>query len=195
MAGFSHQNRAAECVRMISVALLRGINVGGKNKVEMDRLRATFESAGFDQVSTYINTGNVIFAHEPGSPRAIEERLEAAIADEFGLDLKVLLRDRDTMIATEHALPDSWVNDSAMKSDVMFLWDSIDQPDVLQELTIREGIDDVIYVPGAILWRVDRELLTKSGMTKIVATKLYQAMTVRNVNTLRKLVELMNNHP
>lgn len=176
---------------MISVALLRGINVGGKNKVEMDRLRATVESAGFDQVRTYINTGNVIFAHEPGDPRAIEEKLEAAIADEFGLDLKVLLRDRDTMIATEEALPDTWVNDSTMKSDVMFLWDSVNRPDVVEQLTIREGIDDVTYVPGAILWRVDRELLTKSGMNKIVGTKLYRSMTVRNVNTVRKLVALM----
>lgn len=180
---------------MISVALLRGINVGGKNRVEMDRLRATIQSAGFDQVRAYINTGNVIFAHEPGHPQAIEEKLEGAIAEEFGLDLKVLLRDRDTMVATEQALPSSWVNDSAMKSDVMFLWDAVDRPDVVEHLTIRAGIDDVIYVPGAILWRVDREMLTKSGMTKIVGTKLYGSMTVRNVNTVRKLVQLMDTPP
>lgn len=176
---------------MISVALLRGINVGGNNKVEMGRLRTTIESAGFDQVSTYINTGNVIFAHESGSARAIETRLEEAIAEEFGLDLKVLVRDQDMMLATEQALPSSWINDSTMKSDVMFLWNDIDRPDVVGQLPIREGIDEVVYVPGAILWRVDRELLTKSGMTKIVGSKLYRSMTVRNVNTVRKLVQLM----
>ena len=175
---------------MISVALLRGINVGGKNKVEMARLRSTFESIGLRRVSTYINTGNVIF--DPGEESSdLPRRIEAAISQEFGLDLRVLVRDFESIRAVEESLPGDWTNDSEMKCDVLFLWDDVDAHDVLDKLPTNDAIDDVRYVPGAILWRVDRAHLTRSGMTKIVGTALYTSMTIRNCNTVRKLVDLM----
>ena len=61
----------------------------------------------------------------------------------------------------------------------------------LELLPIRENVDEVIYVPGAVLWRVDRAHYSRSGMNKIVGTRLYKAMTIRNCNTVRKLVDLM----
>lgn len=173
----------------LHVALLRGINVGGKNKVEMPRLRAAFEAAGMTQVSTYINTGNVIFA-AAGSPDP--RTLEQAIAEEFRLQIPVLLRSHYEMQRTTSAIPDDWVNDSSMKCDVMFLWDDVDSPQLIDDLDRREDIDDVRYVPGALLWKVDRSDLTRSRMTKLVGTKLYRSMTVRNVNTVRKLAVLMD---
>lgn len=177
---------------MTSVALLRGINVGGNNKVEMGRLRAVFEQLGSEDVRTYINTGNVIFTTGTNTHSDLVSRLERAIAAEFGLDLKVLVRGIDSMREIERHLPDDWTNDSETKTDVMFLWEDIDEPEVLDRLTIREGTDDVVYVPGAVLWRVDRTHYSRSGMNKLVGTKLYKSMTVRNCNTVRKLVELMS---
>lgn len=176
---------------MISIALLRGINVGGKNKVEMGRLKQTFEGLGLDRVRTYINTGNVIFDSGGRSPGSLRPDLQAAITDEFDLELEIVLRDINEMTATADAIPASWVNDSTMKCDVMFLWESVDSPDIIESLPIREDIDTVFYVPGAVIWKVDRPNLTRSGMTKIVGTKLYKSMTVRNCNTVRKIVELM----
>ncbi|MEX1004724.1 MAG: DUF1697 domain-containing protein [Acidimicrobiia bacterium] len=176
---------------MSSVALLRGINVGGKNKVEMGRLRAVFEQLGLDDVRSCINTGNVIFTAGTNTDRDLVSSLERVIAAEFGLDLKVLLRGLDSMLELAGTLPDDWTNDSETKSDVMFLWDDADDPSVLDRLTIREGVDEVIYTPGAVLWRVDRAHYSRSGMNKLVGTKLYKSMTVRNCNTVRKLVELM----
>lgn len=174
---------------VIYVALLRGINVGGKNKVEMSRLRATFENLGLAHVSTYINSGNVIFSGDDRSGDSLVASIEQAIADEFGLSLRVLVRDLDAMSATEDALPPTWTNDATMKTDVMFLW--VDDPNVIDALPAREGVDDVIYVAGAIVWRVDRANLNRSGMSKIVGTKLYREMTIRNCNTVRRLAELM----
>jgi uncharacterized protein (DUF1697 family) len=180
---------------MTSLALLRGINVGGKNKVEMGRLRSVFEHLGLDEVRTYINTGNVIFNAGTSTDSALEPRLEKAIAAEFGLDLKVLVRGIDSMRLVERALPDDWTNDSDTKTDVMFLWEDVDDPGVLDRLAVQEGVDEVIYVPGAVLWRVDRAQYALSGMDKLVGTKLYKSMTVRNCNTVRKLVDMMNSHP
>ena len=173
----------------VHVALLRGINVGGKNKVEMPRLRGAFEAAGMQQVSTYINTGNVIFAAaDSPDPRTLEH----AITEEFGLEIPVLLRSHRAMQEVTTAVPDDWANDDRMKCDVMFLWEDVDRPELVDELDRREDIDDVRYVSGALLWKVDRSNLTRSRMTKLVGTKLYRSMTVRNVNTVRKLAALMD---
>lgn len=175
---------------MTYVALLRGINVGGNRKVDMKSLKALFERLGLEEVRTYINSGNVIFTSAE-LPPALTPLIESQIETEFGFPVKVLLRDAENIAALVAALPEGWANDDAWKCDVMFLGESIDRPDVLGELTIKPDIDDVRYVPGAILWRVERHAATRSGMMKLVGTDLYAQMTVRNCNTARKLDALM----
>jgi uncharacterized protein (DUF1697 family) len=176
---------------MIYVALLRGINVGGKNKMDMNLLKQTFEQAGMNDVVTYINTGNIIFSYKDLSKTKLSTILEEAIHNDFGMQIKVLVRSIDDVRGIIHAIPDTWKNDKDMKSDVMFLWDEMDNASVLKNLVIKPTIDTVIYVPGAILWSVDKKNSTKSGMSKIVGTKLYKQVTIRNVNTARKIYALM----
>ena len=172
------------------VALLRGINVGGNNKISMSELKQVFEQAGMEAVSTYINSGNVIFQSE--LPKIeVTQTLEQAIENKFGFTVKVVTCDEHRLAALAKALPDSWVNDASMKCDVMFLWENIDNPGILQKLTIKPGIDKVRYAPGALLWAVDRKQVTQSGMFKLVGTDLYKQMTIRNCNTLRKLASLV----
>jgi uncharacterized protein (DUF1697 family) len=172
------------------VALLRGINVGGKNKVEMSRLKVTFESAGSTDVRTYINSGNVVFAHRR-KPATLTRLLEKAIATEFGFPVEVLLRDHAALAATAKAIPRAWKDDSTTRCYVMFLWDSVDTPDVIGDLIVKPGIDKVKYVPGAIIWRADRANLTRSGMMRLTSSELYRSMTIRNCNTVRKLDQLL----
>ena len=176
---------------MIYVALLRGINVGGKNKMAMPRLKRTFEEVGLTDVTTYINSGNVIFKDSRRKPATIISALEKAIEQDFGLQIKVLIRDLAAIRKTIKALPDNWTNDNSMKCDVMFLWDGFDRKDILDDLKIKPDIEDVVYVPGAIIWRVDRPNVTRTGMMKLLGTDLYKGMTIRNCNTVRKLAELM----
>lgn len=175
---------------MIYVALLRGINVGGNNKVEMKKLKATFESLGLSNVTTYINSGNVIFVSK-NSPEKLVIELAKAIENDFGFAVKVLLRSFDQIKVVNKALPSSWLNNQDMKCDVMFLWPEVDSEKILSELTIKKDIDEVKYVAGTILWRVDRDKVTRSGLMKLAGTPLYKQMTIRNCNTARKLLELM----
>jgi uncharacterized protein (DUF1697 family) len=177
---------------MIYVALLRGINVGGNSLVDMKQLKAAFEKAGMSSVTTYINSGNVIFVDKSHTPQALVQKLEKVIEKEFGFVVKVLLRDIHNIKAIVAALPDTWKNDATMKCDVMFLWEAVDSPAVVDQLTVKPGIDDVQYAAGALLWRVDRNLVTRSGMLRIIGTPLYAQMTIRNCNTARKLLERMN---
>lgn len=176
---------------MIYVALLRGINVGGNNKINMKLLKQTFERVGMHSVTTYINSGNIIFIDEDRPEADPPVILEKAIAEDFELQIRVIVRSYDDFRTVMEALPESWQNNDDMKSDVMFLWDEIDTPSIMEQLLIKPEIDDVIYIPGTVLWRVDRGNLTKSGKMKLAGSKLYKQMTVRNVNTTRKIWELM----
>ena len=175
---------------MIYLSLLRGINVGGKNKVEMARLKKLFESIGFGEVRTYINSGNVIFVDDRGATN-LRTLIEKAIVNEFGFSVRVLLRDLDSMVSVAKAIPASWKEDATMRCYVMFLWAEVDKRNVLKRLTVKEGIDDVKYVSGAVIWRADRDKLTRSGMMKLTSDELYKQMTIRNCNTVRKLTDMM----
>jgi uncharacterized protein (DUF1697 family) len=173
------------------VAFLRGINVGGKNKVDMKQLKAVFEDEGMTSVRTYINSGNVIFDSTVRSRTRLTQQLEKAIAKRFGLNVAVLLRDLKSMRTLVKAIPSRWTDDKAMRCYVMFLWADVARPSVLKQLQPKPKLDDVLYASGAIVWRVDRKDITRSGMTKLMGTALYKRMTMRSVNTARKLLELM----
>jgi uncharacterized protein (DUF1697 family) len=176
---------------VVYVALLRGINVGGKNKIEMKQLKAAFEDAGMTSVRTYINSGNVIFSSNSRSRARLTEVVEDAIARTFGFRIGVLVRDLKSMRAVVKALPQTWANDATMKCDVMFLWDDVARASVVKEIPIKPEIEELKYVAGALIWRVDRKSVTRSGQMKLVRTPLYKRMTIRNCNTTRKLLELM----
>lgn len=176
---------------MVYVALLRGINVGGNNKVDMKLLKETFVRVGMGSVVTYINSGNVVFIDMEHNKQEIAVLLERAILGDFGLSIKVLIRSIEDFDRMMRVLPESWKNDDEMKCDVMFLWEEFDRETLLTELDIKPSIDTAMYTPGAILWSVDKSNVTRSGLMKVVGTKLYKNMTVRNVNTARKIYEIM----
>lgn len=175
---------------MRSLALLRGINVGGKNKVDMATLRETFTRIGSGNVLTYINSGNVVFDDERPH-QELANVLESAIENDFGLGLKVLLRDIVSVRRLVAAIPDWWTTDKTMRTNVIFLWEHVDTPEIVDLLPVRDGVDDIMYSPGAIVWRTDADKLTRSGVGRLVGTDLYRAMTVRNSNTVRKVALLM----
>ncbi|KOP68152.1 hypothetical protein AMS62_25050 [Bacillus sp. FJAT-18019] len=176
---------------MVYVALLRGINVGGNNKIDMKQLKKSFEQVGMNNVVTYINSGNIVFTCHTGTKAEISRILELSIQENFGLQIKVLVLNFDDMKTIMSVLPETWTNDAKMKCDVLFLWDEINNETVLDSLAIKPDIDTVIYVSGAIIWSVDKQNLTRSGMTKIIGSNIYRKITARNVNTTRKIYDLM----
>lgn len=176
---------------MVYVALLRGINVGGNNKIDMKQLKISFEQAGMTNVVTYINSGNIVFTCNTKSKTEISRILELAIQDNFGLQIKVLVLNFDDMNTIMSVIPETWTNDAKMKCDVLFLWEEINNESVMDNLVIKPDIDTVKYVSGAIIWSVDKQNLTRSGMTKIIGSNIYRKITARNVNTTRKIYDLM----
>ena len=177
---------------MLSVALLRGINVGGNNKVDMKKLKSAFEALGFANVRTYINTGNVLFEHKKQSSKILAQNIQPFLKKTFGFEINLIVCEEAILQNIAKAIPETWTNNENEKTDVMFLWDGMNDPTVVERLKINPDVDRVKYVPGALLWNIKRKDFSKSGMGKIVGTLLYKQMTVRNVNTVRKLAEILS---
>tara|TARA_B100001989_G_scaffold250773_1_gene228538 strand:- start:1432 stop:1971 length:540 start_codon:yes stop_codon:yes gene_type:complete len=174
------------------VALLRGINVGGNNKIDMRELKTSFEQLGFKEVTTYINSGNVIFDTTAKSKKDVIQKIEATIVRDFNLNIPVVLRSQieiDNLI--EH-VPHTWKNDSEYKTDVWFLWDEYRSKETLKLIEKNPAVDKTQYFEGAIIWRVKKADYSKSKMNEVIKTDIYKKLTARNINTVRKIGEIMN---
>jgi uncharacterized protein (DUF1697 family) len=176
---------------MIHVALLRGINVGGRHAVPMAGLRRVVAGLGATDVRTWINSGNVVFAL-PGTDDGFAGRLESAVAGEFDVTCRVLVRTGDHVRAIAAAIPAEWGNGPDAKADVVYLFDGIDPAGARDRLAPRDGIDNVVLAPGALIWMVERANASRNGLLRMVGTDLYRASTVRNVNTARRLAQMVD---
>ncbi len=174
------------------VALLRGINVGGKNIVRMADLRAAFEDAGYEAVSTYIQSGNVLF--ESDRPRAsLERRIETMLEGAFGLSLVVVVRSHRQLRNVVDRAPDSFgAKPDTYHSDVIFLKAPLSSSQALQAVDLREGVDQAWPGTGVLYFARLSERLSQSRLSRITGTKQYQNMTIRNWNTTTKLLNLLD---
>jgi len=170
------------------VALLRGINVGGNNKVAMSELKAEFEALGYGNVRTYINSGNVIFDSSSDDFESIRPKL----SERFGFEVRLVIVPVELFNKLIEKTPADWRNDKQQKTDVLFLWPGYDDKQTLQDLELIDEYDTAIYVDGAIVWNIDRANQSKSRMQKgYISSDIYKNMTARNINTVRKIASLV----
>jgi uncharacterized protein (DUF1697 family) len=183
--------KGSKSLPTVFVALLRGVNVGGNNMISMRSLKESFENLGFVNVSTYINSGNIIFQSKEADPRKLERKIEQMLSSDYQLDSKVVLRSLSEMEKLMNDLPRSWNEDSSWRYNVIFLRYSIDSEKILTELPANSDIEQVVYRPGALLWSTQATQMSQSQLGKLSSRKTFRDMTVRNLNTTRKLYELM----
>jgi len=175
----------------VFVALLRGVNVGGNNMIRMSALKKSFETLGFSDVVTYINSGNIIFKSKEADARKLESKIEKMLVKEYQLDSRVVLRSLSEMEKIVESLPKNWTADRDWRYNVIFLRHTIDSKDILSELELKKDIEEVVYCPGALFWSAQISELTRTNMLKLSSRKMYLDMTIRNQNTTRKLYDLM----
>lgn len=166
------------------VALLRGINVGGNRKVEMKILRQLFESLDFKNVTTYLNSGNVIFESNINQEE-LQKIIEKELKLKFGFEIKTLIKNEKEVRKIANAIPKEWKNDLEQKTDVAYLFSEIDSKKILDDLQVKKDFIEMKYIKGAIIWNVKRKNYNKSHLNKIISLKQYQLMTIRNVNTAK----------
>jgi uncharacterized protein (DUF1697 family) len=175
------------------VILMRGINVGGKNKVPMAGLKKCLEELGFSNVSTYIASGNVILISNKDADE-IKAQIEEALPKNFKLDnelIKVLVLTRDQLQAVIDTKPEGFGEQpEKYHSDAIFLM-GIDSAQTMTVFDSREGVDKVWPGVGVIYSQRLSSQRTKSRLSKIMATPLYKSMTIRSWSTTTKLLEIL----
>ena len=174
------------------VALLRGINVGGKNIVRMADLRAAFEDAGYAAVGTYIQSGNVLFESD-GPPAALESDIETMLEGRFGLSLVVVVRSHHQLRNVVNRAPDGFgAAPDIHHSDVIFLKAPLSSDQALRAVDLRDGVDQAWPGTGVLYFSRLSERLSQSRMGRIASTPQYQSMTIRNWRTTTRLLSLLD---
>jgi uncharacterized protein (DUF1697 family) len=174
------------------VALLRGINVGGKNLIKMPALKACFEAGGFDDVSTYIQSGNVLFSASGAKPAELTHRIESMLAESFDYIPTVVVRSRAQMQAIVDKAPRGFgTRPSTYRYDVIFLKEPLKAAAAIKALDPKPGVDEVHAGTGVIYSSRLEARATSSRLNKIVGSPIYPSVTIRNWNTTTKLLALM----
>ena len=173
------------------LALLRGINVGGKNVIAKDDLRQCFEDLGYTKVRTYIQSGNILFRSDETSVKKLTAAIESGLSDRFSYQAQAVVLPHRKYKSAVAAAPDGWGTDDQQKHNALFTLNSTTPKKVLAQLaTPKPDIETVTAGPGVIFWSASKSQLTKTTMMKLAKEPVYQQMTVRNHNTVFKLLDL-----
>jgi uncharacterized protein (DUF1697 family) len=174
------------------VALLRGINVGGKNLIRMPDLAACFRDDGYRDVRTYIQSGNVLFGADHTAGREIESAVERTLEQRFEMPILVVIRSRDELAETITAAPADH-GSADLRSEVIFLKHPLSAEEAYAQLPeLRAGVDSVALGPGAIYFSRVAAQASKTRITRLMALPVYQQMTIRSWRTTTRLLEMLD---
>jgi uncharacterized protein (DUF1697 family) len=172
------------------VALLRGINVGGKNRIPMTELKSSFAALGYEDVVTYIQSGNVVFRSSSSAERKTAAAIERRIAEEFGTEVTVVLRTPTELKSVAERNPFLKGKADPSKLHVVFLT-SRPKAKAVAELDPGRSPPDEFKVHGREIYL---HLPKGSGRSKLTIDyferRLGVAATARNWNTVLKLLAL-----
>ena len=176
---------------MTWVALLRGVNVGGRNLMKMPALRACLEDAGFDRVETFIQSGNVVFRTAQKSVSKLTVQIEKVIETTLGISSRVVVVSRDRLKAVIEEAPASWRSGADLRRNIAFLRPPVTAAAALKQVDTRPGVDTVDAGNGVLYMTTTLRDAAKSRLAKIVTKPVYREMTIRTYGTCQKILALM----
>ncbi len=177
------------------VALLRGINVGGNNKVVMSELREQVAAGGFGHVRTYINSGNLIFeAEDDASHEDVAQRVEDLLASRYDFPIRVALLTAQDYLEELHNLPDWW-HGKVARRDALFYTRGLDRHHVRERIEAMELGDEAVHFgEHAVFWgKFDEKSFLKTAYHKrLLREEFYRQVTIRSGSTVEKIAALLS---
>ena len=174
------------------IALLRGINISGKNKIPMAELKEGLETLGFQEVKTYLNSGNVVFSSQDDAGN-LTNRIEEMIKSRFALDIPVFVLPKEALADILHNAPEWWGNDGKeIYDNLIFILPPAKFSDVYAEIGApKEGLEKIENYKDAIFWSFSRKSYQKTNWwSKTASAKISPKLTIRTANTVRKLAAM-----
>ena len=173
------------------IALLRGINVGGKNTVSMPDLKKLLEKNGFGNVITYINSGNIIFSADDSDEVKLKEKCEVLIADKFRLKVPAAVISADDLSAALDHAPPWWNKEKDAKHNAIFVIPPATADEIFQAVgEIKPEYEKAAYYGSVIFWSAPLKTFSRTRWSKVVGSSAYNSITIRNANTAKKLLQL-----
>ena len=177
------------------VALLRGINVGGKNKVVMSELREQIAAEGFTNVRTYINSGNLLFEAGPDTPREdVAQAIEDVLARHYDFPIRLALLTAQEYLAQLEELPDWWHGEVARR-DALFYTRGLDRSHVRERIEAMELGDEAVHFGKyAVFWgKFDEKSFLKTAYHKrLLREDFYRQVTIRSGSTVEKIAAMLS---
>ena len=175
------------------VALLRGINISGKNKISMPELKKGFESLSFENVRTYLNSGNVLFATEEKDVAEIRSKIERMIKEQFSLDIPVFIIEISVLEDILKHAPQWWGTDNKeIYDNLIFILPPVTFEEVYLKIgEPKEGLEQILEYENAVFWSFDLKKHRKTNWwPKTASLPIGSSLTIRTANTVRKIVEI-----
>lgn len=174
------------------LALLRGINVGGKNLIGKDDLKRCFERLGMTHVRTYIQSGNILFRSEATSLKELTQSVVAGLAAQFQYDAQAVVLSHRKYQQAMAAAPSSWGTADDHKHNAVFTLPGITPKQVLRQLEPpKTDIEQVTVGPGVLLWSISRSRENQTTYQRLPQSSIYRQVTIRNHNTSLKLLAML----
>lgn len=175
------------------LALLRGINVGGKNIISKEELRQLFMDLGFENVRTYIQSGNILFRSGRKSPKELAKSIEKELSARFSYAARAVVLSYEQYKSAVESAPESWGKDNQYHHNALFLLGDITLKKLSAELPPQKPeMEAVTLGEKVIFWSASKENLTKTSYMKLAKLPIYQQVTIRNHNTVFKLLKLFD---
>lgn len=175
------------------IALLRGINISGKNKVPMAELKQGFEEIGYAEVKTYLNSGNVIFSGEETDTIRLTSQIEAMIKERFLLNIPVFVISQEELKEILHYAPHWWGDDNKeIYDNLIFMIPPTTFQDVYREIgEPKEGLEKIKEYKEAIFGSFNRKNYQKTNWwSKTAKANIRSKLTIRTANTVKKIVKM-----
>lgn len=175
------------------IALLRGVNISGKNKVPMANLKKCFEALGVMEVKTCLNSGNVIFSSADGNVTALTDRAERMMQREFGLDIPVFIIPQEVLADILRHAPDWWGTENQdIYNNLIFILPPATFPDVYHEIGApKKGLEQIQEYQSVVFWSFSRKDYQKTNWwPKTARADIGSKLTIRTANTVRKIVSM-----
>ena len=177
---------------MVYVLLLRGINVGGKNRVSMSDLKKALSEEGFEDVDSYINSGNMFFCSAESVEHCLS-KIARMLERNYDFSIPFALISREDYLEEKAELPDWWKGDLARR-DVLFIPNQIDKSVILDFINKSEFYNEVVYVGrNEIFWGKydEAEYLKSTYHKKLMKQDFYKYITIRNGKVYEKIAEIL----
>jgi len=173
------------------IVLLRGINVGGNNKISMPELKKAFTELGFAEVSTYLNSGNVIFSSAIDDKNVLSNKIELMIKDRFDLDIPVFIVLQEKLEELLNNAPNWWGDDNKeIYDNLIFIMPPLSYEEFYNEIgNPKAEYEKVYHYKNVIFWSFSRKDYQKTNWwSKTASANVRKKITIRTANTVRKIV-------